>query len=475
MNRFNSRWKLSLLSLAILGLSGCATVDMPKSVQQTNEALAPMTQGELVLHPTLESSHFQQAFADELLTSPLSQTAAVSLLLNYSPEFQGLLAQNWSQQAMAAQMGRIHNPVLSFERVSNANEIEIGKMLSFGLLDLLTLPARQEAAKWQLKQRQTQLAAKVVTQISQIRNAWVEAVVAQEKWHYAQKVMTAAEATATLAKRMQAAGNFTRIQSLRQQLFYSDAAVNLAKRQHEWLSKKEQLVRLLGLTAKQAKQLTLPTQLSALPEAPIDVEEVKTLGKNRLDIQMAQLQLDSLMSRYGLEQITSFTDIEGGLVKESKKDRESGETETADGFEIEIRLPIFDWGELKRQSAKANLLQAQHQLLATQRQASSYLRESYSAYRTAYDIAKHYQNEVVPMQEILAEENTYQYNGMFISVFQLIADNKQQIDAIESAIDAKADFWKAQTNLDANLMGQPLMTSLSQGNASSTASAGDAH
>ncbi|WP_130536317.1 TolC family protein [Thiomicrorhabdus indica] len=468
-------WRFSVITLGILSLSGCATVDMPKSVQQTNQQLTPFTQGELVFHQNLESPNFQQNFADELLKSPLNQAKAVSLLLNYSPEFQSLLAQNWSRQSMAAQIGRIHNPAFSFERVSNAHEIEIGQVLSFGLLDLLTLPARQETAKWQLKQRQAELAVKVVTQISQLRNAWIDAVVAQEKWQYAKKVMTAAEATATLAKRMQAAGNFTRIQSLRQQLFYSDAAVTLAKRQHEWLSKKEQLVRLLGLTAKQAKQLKLPSQLSDLPDSPLSVESVKNLGANRLDIQMAQIQLDSLLSTYGIEKVTSFTDIEVGLIKESKEDREPGDKENSDGFEIEIQLPIFDWGELKRQSAKAKLLQAQTQLLTSQRQASSYLRESYSAYRTAYDIAKHYQNEVVPMQEILAEENTYQYNGMFISVFQLISDSKQQISAIESTIDAKADFWKAKTNLDANLIGQPITSSLTQINSNSANNASDAH
>ncbi len=467
--------RLSILSISILSLTGCATVDMPKSVAQTNQKVEAFTQGELVFNKTLDTQTQQKAFADKLLQRPLSQSESVSLLLNHSPSFQALLAQNWAAQSRSAQIGRIHNPVFSFERVSNAHEIEIGKVLSFGLLDLLTLPARQEAAKWQLQQRQAELASKVVAEITQLRNAWIDAVVAQEKWHYAQKVMHAAEAIATLAKRMQAAGNFTRTQSLRQQLFYSDSVVTLAKRQHEWLSQKERLVRLLGLDSKQAQQLKLPSQLDKLPEAPMLASAVKNLGENRLDIHMSKLKLDSLLSLYGIEQVTSFTDIEGALVRESKENRDSGEIETASGFEIEIALPIFDWGELKRNVAKANVLEAQNQLIATQRQASSHLRESYSAYRTAYDIAKHYQSDVVPMQEILAEENTYLYNGMFISVFELIADSKQQISAIESAIDAKADFWKAQTNLDANIIGQPVMSSLNQSNAVSDAPASDAH
>ena len=53
--------------------------------------------------------------------------------------------------------------------------------------------------------------------------------------------------------------------------------------------------------------------------------------------------------------------------------------------------------------------------------ASSELRVSYSAYRTAYDLAAHYQNEVIPMRTRMAEENQYSYNGMLISVFELFS------------------------------------------------------
>lgn len=455
------KWRLPILSLSIVTLSGCATIDLPQNHAKTNQQLQAVTSESFQLIQTPKQISQQKIFAEQQLQQPLDQSVAVSLLLNYSPQFQALLADNWSQQTQAAQIGRIHNPVFSLERVSNAHEIEIGKVLSFGLLDLLTLPARQQAAQWQLKQSQTKLVAKVVEQITEVRNAWIDAVVAQEKWHYAQKVMTAAEAASTLAKRMQATGNFTRMQSLRQQLFYSDAAVNLANKQHDFLSKKEQLVRKLGLSAKQAKQLQLPKALSPLPKGPMKTGVVKDQGEQRLDIQLAKLQYEKLIDRYDLDQVHSFTDVEAGIVYESKEDRQTGDKESADGFEIEIALPIFDWGELRRQGIEAELLQAQNQLVSVQRQASSYLRESYSAYRTAWDIAKHYQTEVVPMQEILAEENTYRYNGMFIGVFELIADSKNQISAFEKAIQAKADFWKAQANLDANLIGQPMRSTLS--------------
>jgi outer membrane protein TolC len=63
-------------------------------------------------------------------------------------------------------------------------------------------------------------------------------------------------------------------------------------------------------------------------------------------------------------------------------------------------------------------LAAANQLEATVRSAGSNLRESYSAYRTAYDVARHHRDEVVPLRKVISEENQLRYNGMLISVFR---------------------------------------------------------
>ena len=46
-----------------------------------------------------------------------------------------------------------------------------------------------------------------------------------------------------------------------------------------------------------------------------------------------------------------------------------------------------------------------------------------------HDIALHYQQTVLPLQQQIAEENQLLYNGMFISVFDLLADARSQISA----------------------------------------------
>ncbi len=70
-----------------------------------------------------------------------------------------------------------------------------------------------------------------------------------------------------------------------------------------------------------------------------------------------------------------------------------------------MELPLFDWGGAKRAAMNARTLAAANTLEATLRDAASTLRESYSAYRTAYDVARLYKSEVLPLQEMIADEN----------------------------------------------------------------------
>jgi hypothetical protein len=86
--------------------------------------------------------------------------------------------------------------------------------------------------------------------------------------------------------------------------------------------------------------------------------------------------------------------------------------------------------------------------------ARSEVRESYSHYVTSYDIAKHYRDEVVPLRKTISEEVLLRYNGMLASVFDLLADSREQAAAVNSYIDSLKDYWLAETDLEQALGGQ---------------------
>ena len=95
--------------------------------------------------------------------------------------------------------------------------------------------------------------------------------------------------------------------------------------------------------------------------------------------------------------------------------------------------------------------------------ARSEVREAYSAYRTAYDLAQHYRDEVVPLRKRISEENLLRYNGMLIGVFELLADAREQVAGVTGYVQALRDFWVAETNLQTALTARsPAAGSVSQ-------------
>ena len=466
--------RLGVAAAAVAVLSGCATVNIDDAVRTTNEATPGFTAGKLELSRTEEQRQARAKLSSELLAKPLSMDDAVQLALANSPALQALIAQSWSDMAAASQFGRIANPIFSFERMRLGEELEIGRLLSIGLMDLITLPQRQMIARSQIEQAKTQMAINIVDQVSTVRQSWVRAVAAQQNLAYAGQVNRSAGASAELARRMQQVGNFSKLQRARQQAFYADSASQLASANHAATAAREELVRQLGLTPEQARELKLPERLPDLPKQPKGPEEVsRTALQQRLDVQLARAQVQSAGRAQGLNLLNTLVDVELGGRHDTVFDGDH--RQNRNGFELDIRLPLFDWGGAQRAALNAQTLLAANRYDAVVRTASSQLRESYSAYRTAYDLARHYRDEVVPLRQTISEENVARYNGMLIGVFELLADQRDQVSTVMAAINAQQQFWLADAGLASTVIGKPGATGVTPVSTSTTTEAGGGH
>ncbi len=454
----SSRLMLALVAAGTVLFAGCATVDINQVVARANQDAARIANGKIALVQTVEQRSDLQRATAAILAKPLTADDAVHLALINSPAMQAMVAQSWADAASAAQTGRLPNPILTLERLRLPLETDIGRMLAFGLLDVLTLPQRHRSAMGRMEQVQLQLASDVVEKITQVRQAWIKALAAKQSLTYAQQVSDSAEASAELARRMLAVGNFNKLQRARQQAFYADAAAQLANAAHTATASREALIRVLGLTDAQAHQLQIPERLPDIPASARTGEDVSgDASRGRLDIKMAQAALNAAAVAQGLNAITSFTDIELSVIRNTSIERADGHRSNARGFEVAVTLPLFDWGGLQRDAMSAQMLAAVNRLDATTRAAGSNLRESYSAYRTTYDIAKHYRDEIVPLRKLIADENVLRYNGMIIGVFELLADSRDQISSVIAAINAQQQFWMADAVLQSSIMGKPMM------------------
>ncbi len=98
-------------------------------------------------------------------------------------------------------------------------------------------------------------------------------------------------------------------------------------------------------------------------------------------------------------------------------------------------------------------MQAFNRLAAKAVNFRSEARDAYRTYRAAYDIARHYQREVLPLRKIISDETLLRYNAMQVDVFTLLTEARLRIAATTSAIEAERAFWLAATNLGAAVLG----------------------
>jgi outer membrane protein TolC len=105
-------------------------------------------------------------------------------------------------------------------------------------------------------------------------------------------------------------------------------------------------------------------------------------------------------------------------------------------------------GELEAQALRQRLdMQAVNRAADSAIRARSEVREFYAAYRTAFDIARHYRDEIVPLRKRISEEMLLRYNGMLSSVFELLADSRDAVASVNAYLEAQRDFWIAEADL----------------------------
>ena len=122
-------------------------------------------------------------------------------------------------------------------------------------------------------------------------------------------------------------------------------------------------------------------------------------------------------------------------------------------LELEIEIPIFDFGQARVAEAEETYMQAANKLAEKAVNVRSEAREAYQVWRGTYDVTRLYQNQILPLRKTIQDESLLQYNGMLIDVTQLIADARGRMMSQVAAINAKRDFWLADTDFKHALIG----------------------
>lgn len=437
------------VSLVALALTGCATFSKDGGMEDVSSITKQRTGYAVQVDKSADSATQTNSTVKDLLVKPLTPDSAVQIALLNNRGLQASLAELGVAEADLVQAGRIRNPSFSFGRLRGGEDVEIERSIMFDLVGLLTIPVRSGIEQRRFEQAKLQAATEAVKLAADTRRAYFNAIAAEQTAKYMEQVGNAAEAGAELAKRMAKVGNWSKLDQAREQVFYADATAQLARARHNAVASREQLTRLLGVWGADAT-LKLPERLPDIPKAPNEIANLEQRAmEQRLDVQMAKRNSEATASALGMTRATGFINVlDAGYQNKS----EAGSSR-ANGYEIELQLPIFDWGGARTAKAEALYLQSVHRTADTAVRARSEVREAYSAYRTSYDLARHYRDEVVPLRKKISDEVLLRYNGMLASVFELLTDSRDQVNSVNRAIEAQRDFWIAETDLQAAING----------------------
>jgi outer membrane protein TolC len=406
----------------------------------------------------------------DLLSKPLGVDGAVSVALQNNPAVKVALGGVATSEADLVQAGRLTNPRFSFGNRRNNETVSIDRTVLFNVMAMLTMPLAQRVAGRQFESAQMQAAGEVLQLVIDTRQAWFAAVAAQQTATYFEQAKVAAEASAELTDKMTSVGNFSKLAQMREQAFLAETTTQLAKARLASITARERLTGYLGVRSGDAR-FELPERLPDLPAAPIESADAEQSALDRrLDVLVAKRSAEATASNLGLVTTTGFINVlEAGFSNESN----TGERRM-NGYEVEVQLPLFDWGDAKVGRARAVYMQAVARAAQTAAKAQSEVREAHAAYRTAYDVARRYRDETVPLRKRIANENLLRYNGMLISVFELLADAREQISSVNAAIEALRDFWIADAELQLAQSGRSGISETLRPSATSQTSGGGA-
>jgi outer membrane protein TolC len=442
-----------LLLTAGLALSGCASF-LPDSGMTVVAAATEQTIGkDVAFVRSVDEAERVRSTVRRLLSRPLGVDAAVQVALLSNKGLQAAYNELALAETDLVEQSLPPNPTFAISRISGNGASEIERQVVGDILALATLPFRSEIARERFRQAQLRAALETLRLAADVRRAYFRAVAANEMVVLLTDAKSTAESTAQLAKKLGETGSLNKLDQAREQVFYAETTADLASARQEAASARERLARLMGLWDGDLG-FRLPDKLPPLPRRPQALPSIEADAvAHRIDLQIARMELVALAKSLELTEATRFVtllDLAG--IGKRTQDPE-GPPFRERGFDVAFQIPVFDGGEVRvRQAAEAYNL-AFNRLTEKAVNVRSEARDAYQVYRSTYDIAVHYQREILPLRQIITEEMQLRFSSMQIDVFALLTEARQRLASLRGAINAKRAFFLAQADLQTAVNG----------------------
>jgi cobalt-zinc-cadmium efflux system outer membrane protein len=169
----------------------------------------------------------------------------------------------------------------------------------------------------------------------------------------------------------------------------------------------------------------------------------------RLDLQADYLLLTSESRDLGLTKAFRFL---GALDFGVESERET-DAQTRTGPTFAIELPIFNQGQARIRRGEAALRQAEDKFEALAIDIRSKIGELRDELASKRQIARFYQEELLPDQRRILNESLLNYNAMGIGNYELFTIKEEEARTEREYIEAVRDYWITRVDLEREVGG----------------------
>ncbi|MCA6109425.1 TolC family protein [Bradyrhizobium cenepequi] len=467
---------IGLLLMAGPVLSACASFSPDSGMTIVATATEQTIGKDVAFLRSADDAERIRGTVRRLLSRPLTADSAVQVALLSNKGLQAAYNELALAETDLVEQSLPPNPVFSISRISGNGASEAERQVVGDILALATLPFRSDIARERFRQAQLRAALETLRLAADVRRAYFRSLAANEMVGLLTDAKSTAESTAQLAKKLGETGALNKLDQAREQVFYAETTADLATARQEAASARERLSRLMGLWDDDLN-FKIPDKLPPLPRRPQALPSIEADAvAHRIDLQIARMELVGLAKALDLTEATRFVtllDLAG--IEKRTRDPENPPFRER-GFDVQFQIPVFDGGEVRVRQAAETYNFAFNRLTERAVNIRSEARDAYRTYRSSYDIATHYQREILPLRQIITEEMQLRFSSMQIDVFALLTEARQRLASLRAAIDAKQAFFLAQSDLQTAINGGGSLTrEIPTTTASAAAPAAGAH
>src|ERR1700730_1049238 len=401
------------------------------------------------IHWEQDQAAHEQALQEvrQLLRKPLTVDTAVQIALLNNRSLQATFEEIGLSTADLLEAATFPNPRFDLairfpNKPPSGTYIDYGAAIDF--LSIIMIPLKKQVAEVQLEAAALRVADATLELVSQVKSAFYSLQGSQQLLRRFKVIVDTNAAALDLAQRQHEAGNITDLALAQQQASYSRSRLDVASTEAEIRRNRERFNRLLGLWDADT-DWQIAGDLPEVPSSDLPMKALERLAiSQRLDLQADYLQVTSQVKNLGL---TKSFRLVGALDFGFNSERET-DSQTRTGPTFAIELPIFNQGQARIARGEAALRQSQDKFEALAVDVRSQIRELRDELTSKREIARFYQDELLPGQRRILNESLIQYNAMEIENFELFSTKAEEARTEREYLDAVRDYWITLAELE---------------------------